>query len=175
MKKLILCLITVSSLFLITACNNNSKIDFKEDVEHQINSDYTFKFVGESEHFYFETGKVYYNGDERELLISNFKVKDNVNKNAKFSTNLYFNNVLFCGDISNSSDLSTKQEFENAVISEHGFLGEKDQNGDYIGESDSFVETSKEDFKDSIKLEGKYCIKDDCKIETFKIKYLEEK
>ena len=69
----------------------------------------------------------------------------------------------------------TKQEFENAVISEHGFLGEKDQNGDYIGESDSFVETSKEDFKDSIKLEGKYCIKDDCKIETFKIKYLEEK
>lgn len=74
MKKIvkIICLIT-----LLTACNKNTKIDinYKEDLKNQISSNYTYKFIGESEHFYFETGKVYYNGKERELLISNFNFK----------------------------------------------------------------------------------------------------
>ena len=175
MKKMILSIILLSCLFLISACDNNSKEDitFKDDPEHQVSNNYTYKFVGESEHFYFETGKVYYNDDERELLISNFKVKNNVNKNANFSMNLYFNNILLYGDVSYSNELLTKQQFENTVIGEHGYLGKKDQNGNIIGESDSFLETTKEEFKESIKLEVKYCIKDKCEIEALKLKYFD--
>ena len=172
MKRVILSLILLSNLFIITACNNSNNITFKEDLKHQLNSNYTYKFVGESEHFYFETGKVYYNDNERELLISNFHVKGDISKNSKFSLNLYFNDDLLYGNVSELNLLS-RQDFENTVISEHGYLGEKNESGNITGESDSFFETPKEKFKTNIKLEVKYCIKDKCETETLKLKYIE--
>lgn len=174
MKKILMSLLLIFSIYFLTACNNSENIDFsyKEDLEHQISSNYTYKFIGESEHFYFETGKVYYNNNERELLISNFKVKNNVNQNAKFSINLFFNNKLLFGNEYNSNDLISKEELEKTIIGEHGYLGDYDQNGNIIGESDSFIETTKENFKDSIKLNIKYCIKNKCEIETLKLEYI---
>lgn len=172
MKKTILLFSTIIIILLLTACNSKSgnDIKFKEDTKHQVSSNFTYKFIGESEHFYFETGKVYYNNDERELLISNFKVKNNIDKNARYSISLYFNDILLYGGISN--ELLSKKEFENTIIGEHGYIGKKDQNGITIGESDSFLETTKENFKESIKLKAKYCIKNKCEEETFKIKYV---
>lgn len=177
MKKIILFLITICSLLLLTSCDSKSEIDlhYVEDRKNQASENYTYRFFGESEHFYFKTGKVYYNENYQELLISNFKVKNNVDKNAMFSINLYFNDVLLYGDILGSNNLSTKNELESTIIGEDGFVSEKKQNGNYIGESDSFFETPKENFKDSIKLEGQYCIKDNCSQEIFEIQYLEEK
>ena len=49
----------------------------------------------------------------------------------------------------------------------------KDKNGNIIGESDSFLETTKENFKESIKLETKYCIKSECNTEILKLKYFD--
>lgn len=177
MRKKIIITILLSCLLFTSACSNNSNlkenITYKEDIEHQVSNNYTYKFVGESEHFYFETGKVYYINNEREILISNFKVKDNVSKNAQFSINLYFNGVLLYGEPLYSNNVLTKKKFEDIVIGEHGYLGEKDQNGNIIGESDSFLETTKENFKESIKVEAKYCIKDECNTEILKLKYFD--
>ena len=61
----------------------------------------------------------------------------------------------------------------NIVIGENGKLGEMDQNGDVIGESDSFLETTKETFKDSIKLEIKYCQNKKCYTEEMKFTYIQ--
>ena len=174
MKKLILLSLLMVSIIITGCTNSNSDVDvnYKEDLEHQISSNYTYKFIGESEHFYFETGKVYYNNTERELLISNFKVKNNVDQDAKFSINLYFNNKILYGNEYNSNDLITKEEVEKTIIGEHGYLGNYDQNGNIIGESDSFLETTKENFKDSIRLDIRYCIKNKCETETLKLEYI---
>ncbi len=123
MKRLILFFTTAFCLFFATACTNTKyEINYKEDKVHQVTSNYTYRFVGESKHFYFETGKVYYDNAERELLISNFKVKDNINKDAKFSINLYFDDKILYGNVSHSNQLLTKKEFEDIVIGEYGTL-----------------------------------------------------
>lgn len=172
MKKLILFL----GLFILlttTGCSSkNYDINYIEDSEHSFSNNYTYKFVGESDHFYFETGKVYYNGDERELLISNFKIKDNIKSDASFKINLYFNDKLLYGDVDKTDKLS-KKDFEGIVIAEHGTLGKKDSNGNVIGESDSFLETTKDTFKNSIKLQADYCVNNKCSTETFKLSYLD--
>ena len=177
MRKSIIIIVLWTCLLFLSVCSNNIRfkknITYKEDLDHQISNNYTYKFVGESEHFYFETGKVYYNDNERELLISNFKVKDNVSENAQFSINLYFNGVLLYGETSYFNNLLTKKKFENTVIGEYGYLVEKDKNGNIIGESDSFLETTKENFKESIKLKAKYCIKSECNTEILKLKYFD--
>lgn len=175
MKQKIILISTLLLTFLLFGCSNdNLDVVYKEDTEHEYSSNYTYKFVGESEHFYFETGKVYYGENERELLISNFNLKHSMDKNTKYLVNLYFNDRLLYGNEYGTADLIEK-EYKNIVIGESGTLGEKDENGDIIGESDSFLETTQDIFKDSIRLEVKYCKNDDCKIETLKIKYVEER
>lgn len=173
MKQKIFLIGSVLLIVLSVGCSkNNIKIEYKDDIEHQSSNNYTYKFVGESEHFYFETGKVYYNGNERELLISNFKLKDNMSSSTTYLVNLYFNDRLLYGNDFGKADL-TKKEYMNIVIGENGKLGEMDQNGDVIGESDSFLETTKETFKDSIKLEIKYCQNKKCYTEEMKFTYIQ--
>ena len=160
--------------FLLISCSNDSiDVVYREDLEHEYSSNYTYKFVGESEHFYFETGKVYYQESERELLISNFNLKYSMDNSIKYLVNLYFNDRLLYGDEYGNADL-TEKEYRNTVIGESGILGKKDKNGDIIGESDSFLETTQDTFKDSIRLEVKFCKDNNCEIETFKIKYVED-
>ena len=172
MKNKIICLISILPLLLTGCSNTDSNIKYKEDLQHQYSDNYTYKFIGESEHFYFETGKVYYNGNERELLISNFKLKDNMSPATTYLVNLYFNDKLLYGNDFGKADL-TKKEYMNIVIEENGKLGEIDQNGDIIGESDSFLETTKENFKNSIKLEIKYCQNSKCNTEKLQLTYVD--
>ena len=99
MKQTIFLIGSLLLIVLLVGCSNNDiKIEYKNDIEHQFYNNYTYKFVGESEHFYFETGKVYYNGNERELLISNFKLKDNMSSSTTYLVNLYFNDILLYGN-----------------------------------------------------------------------------
>lgn len=175
MKKIRFPLSILLVVFFISGCNSYSEIQFKEDPEHEIMNNTTYRFIGESDHFYFQTGKVYYDGNERFLLISNFGKKGKI-KNANYNIDLYFNDHLFYEDLHLS-----EEEYINTVISEHGFLGEKDLNGDIIGESDAFLETTKDTFKESIKLEVTYClyqvctnedcVTHDCKTEPLTIYY----
>ena len=171
MKKILL--LVSFCLFFATACsNNNNSIIYKDDHEHEYSNNYTYKFIGESEHFYFQTGKVYYNNNERELLISNFNFKKSMNKNTTYSVNLYFNNRLLYGNEYGKADMNQK-EYKDVVIGENGLLGEKDKNGNIIGESDSFLETTKETFKESIKLEIIYCQNKKCNTEKMKLIYIQ--
>lgn len=170
-KKNVLFILGIA--MLLSGCSNkNINIYYMEDPIHQISNDYTYKFIGESKHFYFQTGKVYYNGDYKELLITNFKMKDKFDENTKYNINLYFNDKLLYGETSDNATLS-KNEFENIIIAEYGKT-EKNENGTIIGESDSFLETSENSFKDDIKLEVKYCKKSKCKKEVFDIDYIIE-
>jgi len=174
MKNIIKISFTIFVFLLVTACNqsSNSNIQFIEDSKHNVMGHYTYKFVGESSHFYFQTGKVYYGNKERSFLISNFKAKDNVEEDSTFAVNLYFDCKLLYGGIRN---LVQKKEdtFPQMIIAESGKDNEVDEHGEIIGEFDSFFETAKEEFKTSIRMEAEYCIQDQCTTEIFKIKYLE--
>ncbi len=178
MKKSLFFLIFIVCLFI--GCQKHSTIDFKEDPKHDVMNQFTYRFVGESKHFYFQTGKVFYNQNHRSLLISNFGIKEEI-KGANYQVHLYFNDELLYGD-SNNKNLLSKTEFENVVIAEDGTI-EKDENGNIIGDADSFLKTTKETFKDRVKLEasycsyvvckGKNCIKPQCTTEVFNLFYLD--
>lgn len=177
MKKIILVLLFC--LFFMSGCSKNDEIKemeihFIEDREHEMITDYTYKFIGESEHFYFQTGKVYYNGNERSLLISNFNIKKPMKSTNLYSVEVSFDGKGYFGRFGSEPTL-TKKEYMDTVIGEYGTLGERDENGDIKGESDSFVETTKENFKDSIKVEVEYCSNNECQKEELKIKIIEEK
>lgn len=172
MKKLLFFSFAFIVLFITGCSNKQYDVSYVDDSEHSLSNNYTYKFVGESEHFYLKTGKVYYNGNDRELLISNFKVKDNVKNGSTYKINLYFNNKLLYGDVDGTDKLD-KKAFEDIVIAEQGKLGERDKNGDVIGESDSFLETTENTFKNSIELKADYCISNKCETETFKITYVD--
>lgn len=177
MKKVFVLFSILFVIFFISGCHNDFVIEFKEDPEHEIMNNTTYRFVGESEHFYFQTGKVNYDGNERFLLISHFGIKEKI-ENANYNINLYFNDQLFYEE----GTLSDK-EYTNTVISEHGILGESDKNGDIIGESNAFLETTKDSFKESIKIEITYCfynvctqencVKEDCNTETLNLLYVD--
>ena len=175
MKKFF-CLLFIIGLFIIVGCGKSSKeiaVNYVDYKDSELSGNYTFRFVGQSEHFYFETGNVYFGDNIKELLLTNFKVKDNVSNDSKYLVEVYFNNKLLMGD-DGSGELYNKEQFENINIAEKGKEPERDQNGNIIGEGDSFLETTKDNFKESIKVFGKYCINDKCEKEEFNIKYIDE-
>ena len=176
MKKIIICLFLLITMITITGCqkeDNNLKIDYQDYSDAVIGNEYTYRFVGQSEHFYFETGKVYFGEESRQFIITNLKVKDNVERDTNYSLNIYFNDNLLVGDDYHFGG-QTKEKFEKQQLSESGKEPQRDEKGNFIGESDAFFETTKEEFKDSLKVVGYYCVKDDCEKEIFKITYLDD-
>lgn len=161
-------IVLTTMLLLLTGCSLN-KISYEEDSLHNNMEHYTYKFIGESKHFYFQTGKVYYDKSTQALLMSNFKAKKSLAKNAKCSIQLYFNDKLL---YSTKDSMHSVKELEKIVIAESGNITQIDAKGNPIGESDAFLETKKDTFKESIKVIAKYCVKNDCKEERFTIKYL---
>lgn len=176
MKKTIIYFLLLITVITITGCqkeDNNLKVNYQDYSDEVIGNDFTYRFVGQSEHFYFETGKVYFGEGSRQFIITNLKVKDNIEHNTNYSLNIYFNDNLLVGDDYQFGGL-TKEKFENQKLSESGKEPKKDENGNSIGESDAFFETSKEDFKDALKVVGYYCVKDKCENESFKVTYLDD-
>ena len=111
--------------------------------------------------------------ESRQFIITNLKVKDNVERDTNYSLNIYFNDNLLVGDDYHFGG-QTKEKFEKQQLSESGKEPQKDSKGNFIGESDAFFETTKEEFKDSLKVVGYYCVKDNCEKEIFKITYLDD-
>ena len=62
-------------------------------------------------------------------------------------------------------------DLSGIVIGEFGGYPKYNDEGEIIGESDSFIETPKENFKEALKITIKYCYKGKCKLETFDITY----
>jgi hypothetical protein len=177
MKKNIVYLLLLVAVLTITGCQksekNNLEVKYQDYSDEVIGNNYTYRFIGQSEHFYFKTGKVYFGEGERQFVVTNLKVKDNVEKDTNYSLNIYFNDNLLVGDDYQFGGL-TKEKFENQKLSESGKEPKKDANGNSIGESDAFFETSKEDFKDALKVVGYYCVKEKCEKEIFKVTYLDD-
>lgn len=176
MRKSLAILFAVITLFLITGCENSidNSVIFKDENEHNIMTGVTYKFTGKSEHFAFETGMVYYEGNIRQILITNFKLIKELNNIDSYSLKLYFNDrPMFTDEQTKIGKEGIKKHLGDLTIGENGKLGEKDEYGNIVGESDAFVETTKDTFKNSIKLQIKYCKKDDCNTETMKVTYVD--
>lgn len=178
MKRKVLLILLLFVVFISGCSKTNSNSDIKvtyiDKTEKEMFKDYTYKFIGESEHFYFQTGKAYYNGNDRGLLITNFNIKGTMDKDTRYTASVYFNDELFAGLISDKPD-QTLEKYKNVSLYDYGTLGEEDGHGGYYGESDSFIRTTKETFKDSIKVKVDYCLKEDCKTEEMKITIVDEK
>ncbi len=176
MKRKILIFIVVVGLSFISGCYNksNNSITFKDDFGYLTPNNITYKFYGISEHFGFETGKVYYGEEnERYILITNFKIINeltNQDEIEKYSFNLSFNNVsMFTDDMTNIGTANFEDKISESSIEEMGTYP-----ADGFGESDAFLESTKDNFKDSVKFEIKYCYKDGlCKVEKLDLKYVE--
>lgn len=175
MKKNLFILIAFACLVIVSGCSNDTNnVEFKDENGYFIKNDITYKFTGVSEHFSFETGKVYYGeNNERYLFIKNFKIINKI-KNQKnidsYFINLYFNNKpLFGGDMNQLENNNFSEKLNQEVIEEDGI-----SYPDGYGESDAFLETTKSNFKKAVKMEIKYCYKDNkCETEIFDFNYVE--
>ena len=164
------------ALILLTGCNKKidkvEKVDFIDDYGYDTPEEVTYKFTGVSEHFAFCTGKVYYgNNNEKYIYLDNFKIINTLNKETKiisYSINLLFDNKeLFTDEQSylDGDDFQKRLDKFSVEEASNNPLDEKIA-------PDAFLETTKESFKDDIKVIIKYCYDDnDCKTEELKINY----
>jgi hypothetical protein len=173
MKNMFFIPIIIFGLLLITGCTKvySDDITFVNSFKQDTMTGITYKFIGKSEHFGFETGKVYYTDTDREILITNFKQIKEINKIDKFTINVYFNDIYWGGSDWLKEDT---RDFEDYL--RKNTLAETGRICDISSpcESDSFIRTAKNTFEDAIKIEAKYCYKDNCKTETMNLTYIEE-
>lgn len=162
---------------VVVGCENKiveDNITFKDDYGYYQENNVTYRFTGSSEHFAFETGKVYYGeNNERYILLKNFKILDNlknINSINTYSINLSFNDIpLLTKDMIDLNQKTLLDSLKNYSLEEYGVY-----NASGHGESDAFTRTQKEQFKESIKLEIKYCYENNnCKEEEFKLNYVD--
>lgn len=127
----------------------------------------TFHFYGNSNHFSFQTGEATYDGNKRNLVIKDFKVKNDLLDHAFFKVQVFFHQKRF-----GFFEVSSKQDLEKLTIGESGQVY-YDENGIMYGEIDSFIETDVNHFKDDLHVEITYCQNSSCETEFFQIDYLE--
>lgn len=175
MKKILLIVLVIISIFVVTGCNKTN-IEYVDDKENGL-KDVTYRFVGESEHFYFQTGNFYYNDDDKtkDLFLSNFKVKDNVESDAKFSLVVYVGDEIIYGN----AETEITENNMNIFLDKKGLSDTIIKIGMYIPaeeteESDevNFNTLNKNNFKENIKVVGKYCKNNKCELEDFKFDYV---
>lgn len=173
MRKVIITVV-VACIFLMTGCgNSNEEVQYIEESAQSIDKEPVFKFTGESEHFSFATGQAYYDGNERELLITNFKVTKeikNIEEVEEYLVNVTFDGNSLFSEERNKVDNSFKQQLEKINISEYGTVS-----NDKYGESDAFFATEESKFKSAIEVAITYCYKNNkCEEEKMKLNFIEE-
>lgn len=172
MKKISL-IIVFCTLLLITGCGRSAnEIEFVNDNGYDFPEEGTYQFTGVSEHFAFKTGKVYYGDDNQKLLIKNFEIINEINNQdeiEEYLVNVSFSGTsLFSDQKKSVKDNDFKRAIESTKIEESGVPSSKSS-----VESDAFLETRKNEFKSSIKIEITYCYKsNDCKVEDLNINYI---
>lgn len=165
-------------MVLVSGCglrSYESKVEFK-DVNDK-HGEAMYKFTGKSEHFAFETGKAYYNNLKQGILITNFKIIQNIsnqNEIEKYRLNLSFKGISLFSD---EMEFLEKKNFEKENFERRLKLIRIEEYGDIkmsdYGESDAFFETSQYEFKEAIKLKIEYCYKDGkCIEEEFDFSYI---
>lgn len=154
--------------------DDDVNIEFKEDKKfNQYMKDYNYRFVGESEHFYFQTGQVYLSKSMNKLSISNLKVKKIDGKENKkvYAFRVFIKDKLIFGDSYNVGN-STKEKFENIKL---GLVinipTDLESKKDTIN---ALALTNENSFKEDLKIEGVYCEEGKCKSEVFNLKYIDK-
>ena len=173
MRKIIITVV-VACIFLMTGCSvSNQEVEYIEESAQSIYGTPTFKFTGESEHFSFATGQAYYDGNKRELLITNFKMKKDVkdvDEVEEYLVNVTFHDNSLFSEEKSKVDNNFKQQLEKTNISEYGTVS-----NDNYGESDAFFNTEESEFKSAIEVTVSYCYKNSkCEEEKMKLNFLEE-
>lgn len=173
MRKVIIAIVVVC-MFLVTGCGvSNEEVQYIEKSAQSIDKEPVFKFTGESEHFSFATGQAYYDGNKRELLITNFKMKKDVkdvDEVEEYLVNVTFHDNSLFSEEKSKVDNNFKQQLEKTNISEYGTIS-----NDNYGESDAFFNTEESEFKSAIEVTVSYCYKNNkCEEEKMKLNFLEE-
>ena len=175
MKHLNIILVFIA-IIILTGCNNeniNNIVEYNDDYGVDTTQyNYTYKFIGVSKHFGFETGKVYYgDNNERYLYINNFKVLEEVKNIKSYSFLLSFNGESMISEYQQELDNERIEEaLQNLLFEETGT-----HNPDGYGEIDAFTKTKREEFKKEVTVGIKYCLKNNkCETEYFDIQYMEQ-
>lgn len=169
MKKILVLLLSISLIFLSTGCNNLDNYEQWPTNELDMRN-LTYDFSGKSKNFIFEVGKVYFSDEERGLEIKNFKQTNKINEVTSITFTVYFNDVLWASQTNKNNLNKINKIIPNTGFYEFGEVYDENSGG-YEGSSFDF--SNKDNFKDIIKVEAKYCIKENCTIELFKIDFQE--
>lgn len=158
-------------LAIITVIQYKEKI-VEEELDEFGKSTYTF--VGDSEHFSFNTGKVFFKSEEYEsiynkkILISDFEQTSIIDGLISESIKVSFGNKVWKTSVKKIGLNKINQIIDDYYFYEEELnkqVGKKKQasNLDII---------NKENFKSALKVEIEYCtIEDECETEVFAIDY----
>lgn len=165
MKKLVLLMFISICLFLLSSCKKE-KLN-EDDIPDLFSGrnvlpgdvDYFYTFSGESHNVSFQSGIADYRND-----LAEFKLEDiQVNKELDYyyaKISVYFNDKLL-GATGFLRD-ETKNGKTDASIAALNKKITRDQDGNFYGEFDSFMETDPDDFSKSIKVIFYYCKHENC-------------
>lgn len=124
----------------------------------------TYQFIGQSKHFEFSTGKVYYGPYSSELVITDFRQTKSISNLQKISVTILFNDIIW---EKRTNESSKSKKFMNDLL-----FYESTPIHQEFGVSNSFRSTKEETFKKSIVVRIDYCTKNgSCKRETMHLSY----
>lgn len=150
---------------------------FIKNIEEDLMNPYieypTYTFSGRSEHFKFDTGKVYFTNKYSQILISDFLQTKKINKLKNERVIISFADKNW-SSLNNSKNLNKLEKYITEFqFYEAGILCENDSGVDC--EKTAFNLANKDNFKDIIKIFIEYCTTDDiCLKEQFEINYTNE-
>lgn len=169
-KNTILCItITVVAFMIIVLFALIIFADYEENEPYdEFNA--TYIFTGKSEHFKFDFGRVYFSPDEQKIAIRDFKQIVKIENLKSEKLTIYFNDDKWMS-LENTHDLNKLNEYIEAFkFYEAGMICSSDSGIECEKTAFSLVDES--NFKNIIKIEMEYCIKNgDCYVESFNLNY----
>lgn len=167
---LIIIFIVIMIIYLLFNCiaKNNEEDLIKPNIEHP-----TYKFEGQSEHFKFDTGKVYFTNEYSQILINGFLQTKKINKLKSEKVTVLFDDKPW-SSLGNSKNLNKlKKYITEFQFYEAGILCENDSGIDC--EKTAFNLANKDNFEAIITVFIEYCTTDNiCSKEQFKINYIDK-
>ena len=168
MKKIIIGTIILFVLailvFFLTYITLENTLD-NEMMDSPKFDEITFEFSGKSENFSFDTGKVYLEGNERRIYISDFKQNKKISDLKKELVYVYFEDEIWQTRENNSNLNKLNSSLESLSFYEGGQVCVE-------CEQSALDNVTEEDFKEKIKIIIEYCTSKSCKKEKFKLKYV---
>lgn len=126
----------------------------------------SFKFVGESPHFIMKKGVADFNGKKKELEISNFSLKENIDGIISYKVSLYFKDELW-----GSFEQKNITKDVNELLNEELFVQKDGVCSADFCDKNEFLKSKRYNFKNRIKIVITFETKDAAITEEMKLKY----